>query len=161
VGAGGWQTIDYETPLVSNLNGPTWYGGFVYQPNQDSQIELNYGHRDGANSFLGDLHYSITPLTTLYAGYSETTSTPQQLILSNLNSAVLGPNGTTLSATTGLPLSLNNNELSLQHEEFASRTGVASGDHYTGASGMWNRALNEHNGFSVLTSYYSRGFEHT
>jgi len=187
VGAGGWQTIDYETPLVSNLNGPTWYGGFVYQPNQDSQIELNYGHRNGGNSFLGDLRYSITPLTTLYAGYSEATSTPQQTILSNLNNAVLGPNGTTLSAITGLPLSLNNNELSLQndvdrvqnftsslvtqlatdrfslsvnHEELTSLTGLTAGDQYTGVSVAWNRALNEQNSLYVVTSYYSRGFDH-
>ncbi|HXP13041.1 MAG TPA: hypothetical protein VN795_05215, partial [Stellaceae bacterium] len=30
VGAGGWQRIDYENPQIRNLNGPTWYGGFVY-----------------------------------------------------------------------------------------------------------------------------------
>jgi uncharacterized protein (PEP-CTERM system associated) len=188
VGSGGWQTIDYEEPQVQNLNGPTWYGGFIYQPNQDSQLTLNYGRRDGSNSFLGDLRYSITPLTTFYSDYSQSVSTPQQVILNNLNGAVLGPNGATLSATTGLPLSLNNNELSLQndidrlrnfsasivtelatdrfilsgnHEELTSLTGLTPSDQYTGVSVIWDRALNELNSFSVLTSYYSRGFEHT
>ena len=187
VGSGGWQTIDYENPQVSNLNGPAWYGGFVYQPNQDSQLTLNYGRREGSNTLLGDLHYSITPLTDLYAGYSQSVTTPQQMILGNLNNAVLGPNGTTLSVSTGLPLYLNNNELSLQndlsrvqnftsslvtqlatdrfslsvnHEELTSLTGLAPGDQYTGVSASWNRALNELDGLYVLTSYYSRDFDH-
>ncbi len=187
VGAGGWQTIDYETRQVSNLNGPTWYGGIVYEPNQDSELTLNYGRRDGSNSFLGNLRYSITPLTTLYADYSQSTSTPQQVLLGNLNGAVLGPNGTTVSATTGLPLSLTNNELSLQndidrlrnysasivtqlatdrfvlsvnHEELTSLTGLGPSDQYSGVSANWSRSLNELNTLYFLTSYYARGFEH-
>ena len=187
VAAGGWQKIDYEQPGVANVNGPTWYGGFVYEPNEKSQIELNYGHRNGTNSFLGDMHYSITPLTTLYAGYTESTTTPQQMILGNVSNAVLGPNGTTLSATTGLPLALNNNELSLQndvdrlqnftassvtqlatdriilsvnHEELTSITGLTPNDAYTGVSATWNRSLNEQNSLYLVTNYYMRDFEH-
>lgn len=188
VGAGGWQVIDYENPQIPNLNGPTWYGGFIYQPNRDSQVTLNYGRRNGSNSFLGDLRYTITPITTVFANYQQTTSTPQQVILGNLNNAVLGPTGTTLNATTGLPLSLNNNELTLQndidqlrnfsasivtqfetdrftltgtHEELTSLTGLTPNDQYNGGSLAWNRSLNELNGLLILTSYYERGFEHT
>ncbi len=188
VGSGGWQRIDYEDPQLANVNGPTWYGGFIYEPNQNSQITLNYGHRNGTNSFLDDMRYAITPLTTLYADYSQSVTTPQQMILGNLNNAVLGPNGKTLNAVTGLPLMLNNNELGLQndldrlqnfsssivtelatdrlslnatYQELTSLTGLTPNDYYTGATATWNRALNEQNGLYVSTSYYERGAQHT
>jgi uncharacterized protein (PEP-CTERM system associated) len=179
--SGGWQKLIFSSTPADNLNEPTWYGGFLYQPNPDSEIRATYGHFDGANSFQGDMHYSITPLTTVYADYSQTTTTPQQLLLSNLNNAVLGPNGTLVSSTTGLPFNLNNNEFALQndidrlrnysaslvtnlatdsftvtasHQDVISLTGLTPNDSATGGSVNWTRQLNELNSLSATASYY-------
>ncbi|MDE2229121.1 MAG: TIGR03016 family PEP-CTERM system-associated outer membrane protein [Alphaproteobacteria bacterium] len=188
VGSGGWQTLQFAQVPSQNLSEPTWYGGFIYEPNSDARVSLNYGHRDGADSFLGDLRYALTPVTTAYANYSEITTTPQQAILQNLSGAVLGPNGTVLNATTGLPISLNNSEFSLQndverlrtfqaslvtdldpnrftvtgiHQEMNSLTGLVPNDAMNGVTATWNRRMTPLTNMSLSGGYFLQNSQHT
>ena len=188
LGAAGYQIMTFANDSAQNLSEPTWYAGFQWQPNQDSMVELNYGHRDGADSFLGDMRYSLTPATTAYASYAETVTTPQEAILSNLGGAIIGPNGTIISSTTGLPISLNNNELSLQndverlktfqaalvtnldpnrygltviHQDQTSLTNLVPNDSMNGAFVTWDRQLNQADAVSLLTGYFWRDFAHS
>lgn len=188
VGAGGWQTLEFSELPSENLSEPTWYGGFIYEPGTYARVALNYGHRDGADSFDGDLRYALTPITTAYASYSEVTTTPQQAILQNLSGAVLGPNGTVLDATTGLPVSLNNNEFSLQndverlrtfqaslvtdlqpnrftvstiHQEFNSLTGLVPNDSMNGVTGTWERQMTPLTTMTLNTGYFLQDSQHT
>ncbi|HZL60628.1 MAG TPA: TIGR03016 family PEP-CTERM system-associated outer membrane protein [Stellaceae bacterium] len=187
VGSGGWQTLEFAQVPSQNYNGPTWYAGMIYEPNADSQISLNYGLRDGAKSFQGDMRYTITPLITAYASYAEVTTTPQQAILQNLNGAVLGPNGSVLNASTGLPESLNNN-LSLQndverlrtfqgslvyalepnrfaltgtHQETNSLTGLVPNDSISGGIFTWDRKLSPLNDLTLNVGYSAEDSGHT
>ena len=188
VGAGGYQTLEFSQLPSENLNEPTWYAGFIYEPGTYARVELNYGHRDGADSFDGNLRYALTPVTTAYASYSEVVTTPQQAILQNLSGAVLGPNGTVLDATTGLPISLNNNEFSLQndverlrtfqaslvtdlqpnrftlstiHQDFNSLTGLVANDSMNGVVGQWDRQMTPLTTMTVNTGYFLQDSQHT
>ncbi|MDE2165157.1 MAG: TIGR03016 family PEP-CTERM system-associated outer membrane protein [Alphaproteobacteria bacterium] len=188
VGAGGWQTLEFAQVPSQNLSEPTWYAGAIYQPNDGMRAELTYGHRDGADSFQGDLRYALTPITTAYANYSEVTTTPQQAILQNLNGAVLGPNGTVLDAQTGLPISLNNNEFSLQndverlrtfqtslvttldtnrftvtgiHQELQSLTGLVPNNSMNGLTATWNRQMTPLTTMNLSGGYFLQDSQHT
>jgi uncharacterized protein (PEP-CTERM system associated) len=186
--SGGWQVMQFEQDPAINLNEPTWYAGFIYEPNQDSSLELTYGHRDGANSFAGQMRYSITPLTTAYASYAETITTPQEAILGNLNNVALGPNGSLLNTQTGLPVSLNDNEVTLEndverqrtfsaslvtelepnrftatftHQNIESLTGAVPNDEVNGGIVTWDRALSPLNNLTGLVGYFQHDFEHS
>jgi hypothetical protein len=188
VGSGGWQTLEFAQVPSQNLSEPTWYGGFIFEPNPGARIALTYGHRDGANSFEGDLRYALTPLTTAYANYSEVVTTPQQAILQNLSGAVLGPNGTVIDATTGLPISLNNNEFSLQndverlrtfqaslvtnlktnrftvtgiHQEIDSLTGLVPNNAMNGVTATWNRQMTPLTAMNFTGGYFQQDSQHT
>lgn len=188
VGAGGWQTLEFADVPSQNLSEPTWYGGLIYEPSADARAELTYGHRDGADSFAGDLRYALTPITTAYANYSEVTTTPQQAILQNLSGAVLGPNGAVLDATTGLPISLNNSEFSLQndverlrtfqaslvtdldpnrftvstiHQEMESLTGLVPNDSMNGITGTWDRRMTPLTTMTLNGGYFLQDSQHT
>ncbi|MGH6967660.1 MAG: TIGR03016 family PEP-CTERM system-associated outer membrane protein [Stellaceae bacterium] len=188
VGSGGWQTLQFAEVPSQNLSEPTWYAGFIYEPASDARVELNYGHRDGADSFAGDLRYALTPITTAYASYSEVVTTPQQAILQNLSGAVLGPNGTVLDATTGLPISLNNNQFSLQndverlrtfqaslvtdlepnrftvtgiHQEMNSLTGLVPNDAMNGLTATWNHQMTPLTAMNLSGGYFLQDSQHT
>lgn len=188
VGSGGWQTLEFADIPSQNLSQPTWYGGFIYEPNADTRVALNYGHRDGADSFQGDLRYALTPVTTAYANYSEVVTTPQQAILQNLSGAILGPNGVVLDAATGLPLSLTNNEFSLQndverlrtfqaslvtdlvtnrftvtgiHQEMTSLTGLVPNNAMNGVTATWDRHMTPLTTMSLSGGYYLQDTQHT
>src|ERR1700744_970883 len=86
LGSVGYEDLRYSNFTFANVNDPTWYAGFRWQDAKDAYIQLTYGNRQGARSFAGDAKYPVTPLTSVFANYSETVTTPQQQVLNNLNS---------------------------------------------------------------------------
>lgn len=181
IGSLGYQVYDFPEAPALDLSGPTGSGGFEYTPNPNSYIRLTYGHRDGANSFQGDAHYAFTPLTTAFASYVESITTPQQSILGNLSSAAETSTGTIVSSQTGLPLSLYNSEIALQNDilrvgtltggitadlspnrftvtfmqqTIQSLTGATSNDASIGGTVGWTRSVSPTTNFSLTTAYF-------
>ncbi len=187
VGDAGYQRLDYIDHIASNINGPIWSGGFEYEPRPDSQIRLTYGRHDGANSFAGDMRYSVTPATTLFTHYAEAISTPQQTILGNLAGSATNGQGTLVNSQTGLPSSLVNAGLALENIIYRSRLltgGISSGiepnrfslsvshderqalspggqsDDTAGGTFSWQRAMSPLTDLATAVSYFVRSVNH-
>jgi len=183
LGSVGYEDIRYSTFSFANVNDATWYGGFRWQEAKDQYIQLTYGHRQGYNSFAGDAKYPLTPLTSLFASYGESVTTPQQQILSNLNSGQLTAGNVVINPATGLPQALLVNELALQnsiyrdrdfragattlnapnlyqvdvhYEDYLPIAGTATGDSYVGVEGTWQHAMNETTSFTLNGGYFIR-----
>ena len=110
----------------ANVNDPTWYAGARWQNAKDAYVQLTYGHKQGVNSFQGDTHYPITPLTAAFANYGETVTTPQQQIMNNLNQGQLSPTNVVINPQTGLPEALIVTRLALQNTICAITTSAAA-----------------------------------
>jgi uncharacterized protein (PEP-CTERM system associated) len=181
IGTVGYQIYDYPDSPAADEKGIIALGGFEYQPRADTYFRLQYGHRDGINSFLGEARYAITPLTTAFAGYVEGISTPQQAILGGLAGAAETSTGTIVNSQTGLPLSLYNAQLALQNDilryttftggltanlspnsftatlvqqTIQSLTGATANDSSIGGTVNWTRAVSPTTNFSATASYY-------
>ena len=183
LGSTGYEDLTYSAIPAANVNDPIWYGGFRWQNAQDSYVQLTYGHKQGIDSFSGQLHMPVTPLTSVFAEYGESVTTPQQQILNNLNGSALTASNVVIDPNTGLPQSLSVNELALQNSIYRDRdfrtglitvnepdlftvearyqsyvpiAGLPNDDSYLGLDALWNHAMNETTTFSLLGSYYLR-----
>ena len=183
LGSVGYEDLRYSNFTFANVNDPTWYGGFRWQEAKDAYVQLTYGHRQGFNSFAGDAKYPLTPLTSLFANYNETVTTPQQQILNNLNTGQLNASNTVINPNTGLPQSLLVNELALQnaiyrdrdfragittlnepnlyqidvrYEDYVPVAGLATADSYVGIEALWQHAMNETTTFTLNGGYFIR-----
>lgn len=126
---GLWATADagYEDltfPQLSRLNylGPTWEAGFRYAPSPDRIASLEYGSWEGHLGFKGYLNYAVTPSLSVFAKYSEQIATPQQQMLQDLPLVNQTVPGTTIDATTGLPIDLGNPSLPAANGIFFAKT---------------------------------------
>ena len=112
---GGYQRLIYPGQPSVDYTGPTWSGGFTYQPRDDRVVSLSYGRNEGQNSFTGNMNYALTQLTKVSASYSEQDLTEQQEELQGLGLATQTTPGATISQGTGLPFSIDNPNLALQN----------------------------------------------
>jgi uncharacterized protein (PEP-CTERM system associated) len=183
LGSAGYEDLRYSNFTYANQHEPTWYGGVRWQSANDSLFQVTYGHRQGADSFAGQAKFPITPITAAFANYGETITTPQQQIISSLNSSSLNANHNVIDSSTGLPQSLVANELALQntiyrdrsfraglittiapdiytvdvrYEDYVPIAGNSSADSYIGGEVRWDHALNETTTFSMTGGYYLR-----
>lgn len=181
IGSLGYQVYDFPEAAALDFSGLTAAGGFEYTPKPDSYVRLTYGHRDGANSFQGDARYAVTPLTTAFASYVESITTPQQSILGNLSGAAETSNGTIVNSQTGLPTSLYNSEIALQNDilrvgtltggvtadlspnvftitfmqqAIQSLTGATPSDGSVGGTASWTRLVSPTTNFSLVGAYF-------
>jgi uncharacterized protein (PEP-CTERM system associated) len=187
LGSVGYEDLRYSNFSYANQHEPTWYGGIRWQNAQDSLFQVTYGHRQGADSFAGEARIPITTLTSAFATYGESITTPQQQIISNLNSSQLNANHNVVDPSTGLPQSLLVNEIALQntiyrdrsfragiittnepniytfdvkYEDYVPIAGAAAADNYIGAEARWDHALDETTTFSMTGGYYIRQVLH-
>jgi uncharacterized protein (PEP-CTERM system associated) len=183
LGSVGYEDLRYSNFSSANVNDATWYGGFRWQEDKDAYVQLTYGRRQGYNSFAGDAKFPLTPLTSLFANYSESVTTPQQQILGNLNSGQLNANNTVINPNNGLPQSLLVNELALQNAIYRDRVfragattlnapnlyefdvryednlpiaGLAAHDSYVGVEGLWQHGIDETTSFTLNGGYFIR-----
>ena len=182
LGSVGYEDYRYSTASFANINDPTWYGGAKWAISDDTSVQLTYGQRQGIDSFAGNAHYAVTPLTTLTADYQETITTPQQQIISNLNQLQLNQAQVIINPQTGVPESIVANELALQNSIYRDklfRAGLVTRnepnvytvslryeafepiqgtnpDSFIGADGTWQHAINLTDSFSLLAGYYRR-----
>ncbi len=183
LGSVGYDDLRYSNFTFADQNDPTWYGGFRWQNGEDSYVQLTYGHRQGIDSFAGQLHVPVTPLTAAFAEYGESITTPQQQILNNLNNSQLTATNVVINPQSGLPQALVVNELALQnslyrdrdfraglitqnrpnlytvdvrYEDYIPIAGSLGSDSYVGLEGRWNHAINETTDFTMNGGYFIR-----
>lgn len=103
----GHENITYSQALAQKINDMTWSAGVTLTPNPDSELTISYGHLNGANSIQASAHYALTARTTISGSYTQSLGTELQQVESQVQFAVIGPNGQFLSGANGQPLIFN------------------------------------------------------
>lgn len=110
----GYESISYTGTSVAPISDMTWSVGTTLTPNPDSSITLSYGHREGADSFSADGHYTFSPRTAISVNYSSTVGTQLENLQRQLDGSTININGTLVDTRTGQPLIGANNALAVQ-----------------------------------------------
>jgi uncharacterized protein (PEP-CTERM system associated) len=126
----GYESIDYPLQPAASTTGPIWLIGGRWTPLPGSYLIAHYGLQDGFYGFDGTLRYQLTAITTISASLARNLASPQQQMLSNLNSSQVDASGNLVNQFTGLPTALANPDFSFavnniyRHEN--ARVGVQS-----------------------------------
>jgi uncharacterized protein (PEP-CTERM system associated) len=177
---GGYERLNYPQQPAIDYMGPTWDLGARYEHNDKQSLSLTYGEHQGHHGFSGQARYAITPLTSVFANYSQQVTSAQQQIAQNLGNATQTTPGVTIDQTTGLPLAITNPNLSLQNSVYLSRVltagvttsrerdrynlyfdrtenrtlaGPASNQETTGGYFSWSRELSPQASGNLLAGY--------
>jgi hypothetical protein len=142
IGGVGYEKLHDD--IYKNVDGSdvVWDAGLRFKPNADSDFILTYGRHDLESDFSGEMHWQFTPLTSIYASYTDSISDSQQAIIGNVAASQLGIGGAQSGVTNdqstvigtldtgdlgaapgsqtsfGIPLSTLNNALPLQNGLF-------------------------------------------
>jgi len=100
IAEGGYERLIYPQSSSISYTGATWNIGGVVHPDPTSSLSLLYGKRDGFLGYNGSAHYDITPITSLFASYSDSVETTQSAVAQGLsargtlpvNTPVVNPN---------------------------------------------------------------------
>src|SRR6185437_11499480 len=95
----GYESLSDPNVPPANGQGITWSGGGRYRPNSDSSILLLYGRHDLKTDVAGEIQWRLTPLTTLFAAYTDSLTTSQQTLLGNNQASLPGEDGPALGVT--------------------------------------------------------------
>ncbi len=115
IGSFGYQDLHYGGVPPYNLTDAIWSGGVRLTPNENSSLSLQYGHKDGFNSFTFSGSYAVTARLRVFGNYSEGLSTSQQEIQDNLDNTVVDQFGNTLGTVTGAPTVVSDQLLGVQN----------------------------------------------
>lgn len=108
-GSLGYEDIHYGGTTPFNIHDMTWSVGTRLLPNAKSQVELSFGHHDGANSFAFNGTYQVGPRLVLSGRYSKGIATAAEDLQSALSSSKLDPFGNPIDSVTGVPIMLEDN----------------------------------------------------
>lgn len=92
-GIGGYSEFKSTTPLGRNLNGPTGLGGVTLKNGPDFTLTLEAGTQHNLPTYIGSFRWRISPLTEFVAEATDSITTPQGDILSNLARGYAGFGG--------------------------------------------------------------------
>ncbi len=123
----GAEHINYPNanpPVL--INDAVWGIGTTLTPNPDSQVIVEYGHRDGFTSFQGLARYSVTARTVLTARYTAGLTTDLQQIESELSQTDVNPEGNPVNLETGAPASIVNSLQGINNNLYRNHTLVAT-----------------------------------
>ena len=119
----GWEHITNPT-ITTQTSGAIWNVGLRYDPSPYASASFSVGQRYGGTDYEFNLRYDLGPRTHVTAAYTQTVTTTQSLIANNVNSVIIGPNGTIINPQTGLPItpgSLPITTLSLSNGSFLDK----------------------------------------
>lgn len=108
----GYENIDYPLQPTASTTGPIWLIGGRWTPLPGSYLIAHYGRQQGFYGFDGTLRYQLTPSTSFSASLTRNLASPQQQILTDLNTSQVDANGNLVSQYTGLPTALANPDFS-------------------------------------------------
>ncbi|HKO10079.1 MAG TPA: TIGR03016 family PEP-CTERM system-associated outer membrane protein, partial [Alphaproteobacteria bacterium] len=100
IAEGGYERLVFPQSSSISYTGATWNIGGEVHPDPTSYLTLLYGKRDGFLGFNGSARYDITPITSLFASYSDSVETTQSAVAQGLsaegtlplNTPVINPN---------------------------------------------------------------------
>jgi hypothetical protein len=84
-GSGGYSDFRSTQHLAKDLSGPTGIGGITLSDTPDFVLTLEAGTQNNFPTYLGMLHWSISPLTHLIINATNGINTPQGEILARLS----------------------------------------------------------------------------
>lgn len=158
IGGAGYEYLHDEDVPVVNGSGAIWDIGGRLEPNPDSSLLVDYGRHYGKSDFAGELAWRITPLTDVYAAYTDSLASSQQFQIGNILGSSLGPEGAVSGITydqspligvlddtalteepgeaglvpVGIPIATSGNYSPLQNGLFRVKTFSASGRTFMG-----------------------------
>ena len=115
-GSVGYEDIKYQGLPPVIIQDATWSVGFDYMPSANASIVARYQHLYGYNSPYIRANFLLTARTSLAASYTDTLTTPQQQIGANVASSSLNSLGVPIGTTSGIPVILSNQALSVQSD---------------------------------------------
>ncbi len=113
----GYENIK-DAELTNQPKGMIWDAGLRLTPGPKLTMEATYGERYEEQNIGARLDYKITSRTTLNASYTQTLTTEQQLLLSDLSFIGVDENGNLIDTRTGLPLADDFSPFSLSDDPF-------------------------------------------
>jgi hypothetical protein len=93
---GGYDALSNTSPLNKNVSGPVGMGG-IGLTFEDLQFEFQAGQKYNSASYLGSLHYDITPTAAITGSATDSIQTPEGQLLNSLSQLTATPNGTLTS----------------------------------------------------------------
>jgi uncharacterized protein (PEP-CTERM system associated) len=112
--SGGYEDIKYQGIPPTRIRDATWSVGANLTPTKNSSIVVRYQHLYGYNAPYARANFPLTARTNIAVSYSDELTTPQQQIGSSLVGSSLNPFGIPIGLTSGMPVSLTNQTLSVQ-----------------------------------------------
>ena len=110
LGTGGYNAISNRTPLTRDLSGPVGMGGVELTFGEDFSLQVQAGEQYNDFSLLGSLRWNMTASASLTGAVTDTVTTPEGNMLSNLSNLTASANGTLTSSanlySSGLASSL-------------------------------------------------------
>ena len=90
IAGGGYQSFDAGEP-ESEIEGPTYRGGFRWRPGRRTELMFTYGRRDERFSPAASLRYRISEDSQFLARYFERLSTSQERLFENVSLIGIDP----------------------------------------------------------------------
>jgi uncharacterized protein (PEP-CTERM system associated) len=81
---GGYNQFEANVPLNRALSGPEGLGGFLFTPSPSMKLMVEAGVRNRTTTYIGTLHWEMSPLTTLDGILNDGIYTPQGSMLNSL-----------------------------------------------------------------------------
>lgn len=91
IGTGGYQTYHSSYLLTKDLDGPILLGGFQFVPSPNFYFYVQAGTQNNFPTYIGQLIWSVTPLTQVTARATDQVQTPQQQLTSDLQNSGSAP----------------------------------------------------------------------
>jgi uncharacterized protein (PEP-CTERM system associated) len=110
----GHENLNYGGTPPTRIDDLIWSGGVQLTPSQNTVISASYSHRNGTDSPVVSIVYSLSPRTTLTATYSSALTTTAQQIANNLAVSNVNSAGQLINQTTLLPQTIVNPALGVQ-----------------------------------------------
>jgi uncharacterized protein (PEP-CTERM system associated) len=81
LGSGGYETFSSNQELTQRISGAFWYGGLRLGLGPRGHADLEAGEQFGGPSYIGDVNYQISPLTSIVGTLTDTILTPAAALL--------------------------------------------------------------------------------
>ena len=81
IGSGGYETFSSNQQLTEEISGAFWYAGLQFGLGPRGHASFQAGEQFGGASYLGDVNYQISPLTTIVGTLTDTITTPAAALL--------------------------------------------------------------------------------
>jgi uncharacterized protein (PEP-CTERM system associated) len=123
----GYEDLRFGGVPVTSINDAVWGIGGIWQPNTDSRITAEYGHRYGADNVAVDAAYAVTARTRVSARYQTGLQSDLQTVQSQLDLVSLDSTGQAVDSQNGAPLFIGTGALGFQNGLFRTRTLTVTG----------------------------------